>query len=406
MVVGDMRQSLRTESRHGYSGAASRIARVAYVEGALGGPDAVVSLAALFPHVEFSCVGPVWPDRVAAGIAALLVAAELDEVDQVVRRLENARQSAPVIVLLRDASVAATRRLMRAGAADILPAPAGEAALALSLERVLANGDATTAAGRGGQVIAWLKAGGGVGATALATQLASVLARRAGAASVCFTDLDLQFGLGALYLDLADAMTLTDILGGGGALEEAPLASAISRHGSGVRLLAAPREMTPLETLSPSDVVGLIGALRRDFAVTLIDLPTVWTAWTNEVLHLCDRIVLVTCLSVPHINLVQRQLAVIAAQGLDTVPLTLVCNQLNAGRQSLLSLKAAERAIGRAFDLAIPEDRKLMDEAVAQGRELSAIRAGSKLSKAIGELADALVPASVAPSAPRARFWS
>jgi pilus assembly protein CpaE len=144
----------------------------------------------------------------------------------------------------------------------------------------------------------------------------------------------------------------------------------------------------PLETLAASHIDGLIKGLRRDFPLTLIDLPSVWTAWTNRLLSLSDRIILVTHLSVPHIQLVKRQLQVLATQKLDTRPLTLVCNSVSPEQQSSVSIKAAERALGRAFDVVIPEDRRIMTAAINQGLELSAVRRGTKLEKAINDLAD------------------
>jgi pilus assembly protein CpaE len=403
--VNDFGAQLRVVSLNQKLDSTATRTRVGYVEGAIGGPEKILSLGALFPDVEFTGVGGTWPLRPTAGLTALIVGAEPSQVDEIASRLSAQPESLPVIVALRDADVATTRRLMRAGAADILSSPVNEAALALSLERLLAKAQTVAPTGPASQVIALLKAGGGTGATAIGTQLAVVMARRAVDAGVCYADLDLQFGLGALYLDLADAITLTDILGGGGSLEEAPLASAIARHLSGARLLAAPRELTPLETLGRHDVEGLVSALRRDFAITLLDLPAVWTAWTNQALQLSDRIVLVTELSVSHINLVKRQLKVLSAQNLGGIPLTLVCNKLSADQQAVVSLKTAEKAIGRPFDVVIPEDRRLMNEAIAQGRELSTIRTNSKLAKAIGDLAAQIVPATAAQPERNRKLW-
>ena len=149
--------------------------------------------------------------------------------------------------------------------------------------------------------------------------------------------------------------------------------------------------MTPLELLGPTEIDPLIAGLRRDFGLTLIDLPSVWTAWTNRVLQLADRIVLVTNLSVAHIHLVRRQLAAIEAQGLGDRPLTLVCNALAPDQTASLSLKAGERALGRPFDVVIPEDRKVMNDALNQGLEIASIKRGTKLEKAIALLADRIV---------------
>jgi len=160
----------------------------------------------------------------------------------------------------------------------------------------------------------------------------------------------------------------------------------------------------PLEAVSSQQIDGLITALKREFAITLIDLPTVWTAWTNHALQLCDQIIMVTNLSVPHANLVKRQLRVMTAQRLDTLALTLVCNRVSVDQKAVVSQKAAEKSIGRDFDIVIPEDRNLMNEAIAQGCELSEIRKGTKLEKALESLALKVSP--VTASAPvEKRGW-
>ncbi len=373
--------------------------QVGYVNGVLGGPERMTSLAALFPDVGFDSVGDDWPDQSPHDLTALIVGVDCArpaELEGACRRIARRSKEPPVVVVLLNADVTGTRRLMRAGAADVLPAPVSESALTLSLERLLARGDEPLhrPPSRAGQVVALLKAGGGVGATSLGTQLAILMAARRPGAGVCFADLDLQFGEGALYLDLAESMTITDVLSSSGALDDIPLASALAAHRSGVRVLAAPRELAPLDVLTPALIETLIKALRRDFALTLIDGPSAWTAWTNRALQLCDRIVMVTNLSVPHIDLVKRQLRVLQSQRLDQIPLTLVCNRVSADQQALVSIKAAQRALGRDFDVIIPEDRRLMNEAINQGIELSAVRRGSKIEKALEALAEIIAPAA------------
>jgi len=172
--------------------------------------------------------------------------------------------------------------------------------------------------------------------------------------------------------------------------------TALAAHRSGLRLLAAPRDVTALDALTPQLADALLTALRRDFALTIADLPSVWTAWTYRALQTAARIVLVTRLSVPHVHLVRRQLNLLAVQKLDAIPLTLVCNAVNNDRQNLLSIRAAERAIGRAFDIVIPEDTRVMETTCNQGLEISAIRRGTKLEKMIALLAEAMTADALA----------
>lgn len=366
--------------------------RIGVTEDVVGGPDRLASLAALFPHATFESAGARWADATPGRYDVLIAgvsAASAPSIEQAAAKLRALAPHERVIVVLGDADVVTSRRLLREGAADVLPAPAGEPALAVAIERQLAANPTLLKreAAKPGQVIAFLKAGGGVGATSLGVQLAALAAARA-PDRVCFADLDLQFGCGALYLDLPEALSIADVLGAGTGLQDTPFGTALASHKSGAKVLAAPRDITPLEALSPQLAEILITGLKRDFALTILDLPAVWTAWTNRVLQLADRIVMVTQLSVPHMQQLKRQMRIITSQGLDDHPMILVINGVSSEQQSQVSLKSAERAIGRKFDVVIPEDRRTMSAAINQGLTIGAVRRGTKLEKAIAELCE------------------
>jgi pilus assembly protein CpaE len=367
--------------------------RVGYVDGTIGDAEQLAVLGSLFANTSFESVGPVWPEHTPQHFEVLFVAvdgASGEQVAETVRRLRTRSMSTHIVVVLRGADIANTRLLMREGAADVLPAPVSDAALALSLERLLSRESVEAIPGRKpGQVVALLKAGGGVGATALGVQIAGMLATKAGRnAQVCLADLDLQFGCAGLYFDLQDVLTIADCLPVGDLLGETQFATSLAKHASGARVLAAPRQLTPLDALNSHLAEQLLSGLKRDFALTIVDLPSVWTTWTNRVLQLADRIVLVTQLSVPHVHLTRRQLSVLTLQKLDDKPLLLVCNGLSSEQQKQIPLKSAQRALGRDFDHVIPEDRQTMVEAINRGMQLSTLRRGTKLEKAIAALAN------------------
>jgi pilus assembly protein CpaE len=144
--------------------------------------------------------------------------------------------------------------------------------------------------------------------------------------------------------------------------------------------------MMALEGLALSDIDGLVSGLRRDMALTLIDLPSAWTAWTNHALQMADSIVVVTRLTVPHIHLVKRQLRMLGAQQLDADAVVLVCNGVSSDQLNSLPLKAAERALGRPFDVVIPDDARTMTAAINEGVALADVRRGTKLEKALSPL--------------------
>ena len=355
-------------------------------------------MAGLFPAIDFQFLGGR-PDNAPQDLDFLFMAvdgAAPEEIEQAVRRCRLNPAAPQTVFVLRNADLSNTRALLQSGAVDVLPAPMSETALALCLERIIARGKPMREASRPiGQLVAVLKAGGGVGATSLAVHAGIMAAGRIGAGGVCFADLDLQFGSAALYLDMAEALTVSDCLAVGEFLGDTQFATALAAHGSGMRLLAAPREVTALDALTPQSTDSLLTALRRDFALTIADLPPVWTAWTYRALQSAVRIVLVTGLSVPHVHLVRRQLSLLTLQKLDAIPLTLVCNAVNGDRQNMLSIRAAERAIGRPFDIVIPEDARVMEAACNQGVDIAAVKRGTKLEKAIAMLTEVMITEAV-----------
>lgn len=382
----------------------TNVQRVGIVEGALADARQFAAVAALFPDVQFEVVGADWPRHGCSGMTVLVAGADgaaATDLDGVAQRLRLAPPDLRVVVLLRNAEVTTTRRLMREGAADVIPAPASETSLAVTLDKLLRTHAPGGESGENGEIVAVLKAGGGVGATAVAVQSAALAAHRG--VSVCLADLDLQFGAAAVYLDLPDAATVSDCMSAGAGLKDLDFGGLLGRHASGLRLLASPRQVTPLDALAPPQTEALLGGLKRSFGVVVVDLPSVWTAWTNRVLQMADRIAIVTHLSVPHMHMVDRQLTTLRVQGLEDRPLTLICNALSTEQTSILPLKSAERALGRTFDVIVPEDRKTMYAAINQGVEIATIRGGTKLEKAIGEVAALLAPDPVATS--RTKSW-
>jgi pilus assembly protein CpaE len=71
-------------------------------------------------------------------------------------------------------------------------------------------------------------------------------------------------------------------------------------------------------------------------------------------------------------------------------------------QQNLLSIKSAERALGRSFDIIVPEDVRAMGAATNQGLPLAEVRRGTKLEKLVGQLAERMaMDALVAPQMQR-----
>lgn len=196
------------------------------------------------------------------------------------------------IVIMEDPSADIVRRLFRAGVTDVLPTPVMPVELVAALNTArgrkvdapLAGAPAT------GKIVTIFKTAGGVGATTLAANLGAALVPMV-TGKIALVDLDIQFGQVTTALDLRPRMTVIDALRAGARLDPILLASTLSAHESGLQILAAPNEITPLEAISEQFIDRLFKNLRAVAAVSIIEVPAAWAQWIGEALDKSDLII-------------------------------------------------------------------------------------------------------------------
>jgi len=120
----------------------------------------------------------------------------------------------------------------------------------------------------------------------------------------------------------------------------------------------------------------------REYELTLIDLPLLWTHWTHAALRASSLIILVVELTVPSLRQGRRQIEMLRQEELDDIPLLVVANRMTGGLfgRRGLSLKAAMTALGRKVDHAIPSSAA-MQAAGEAGVPLSEVSGGKSLEK-------------------------
>ena len=292
----------------------------------------------------------------------------------------------PVLGTATDATVQDVRQMMRSGLVDFLPQPIAREDLIAALE-LAARRRKKTEPERGprGKVVSFIKACGGVGSTTLAVQSACILADKQGAddRGVCLLDFDVQFGAAALHLDLDNRMGIADLLETPERLDFSLLETVMSRHASGLRLLAAPRDMITLDAVTTEFVKTCLSMARRNFAYCLLDLPMAWTPWSYQALEQSDLIFVVTQCTVAGVRQAKRQMQTLAAEGLGGIEVRVVMNRYEKGWGKSISLKEAEKALGAKIDHCIANDYKLVREALNQGTILKEIKRRSAVEKDI-----------------------
>lgn len=240
-------------------------------------------------------------------------------------RLAGTLSGRKVVAVAPRADSEHVRRLFRAGAADVLTTPVSAQAVAASLSEMLHP----TAPSRdtAGRTISVLKATGGAGATTLALNLARLLqADPPGGAAVL--DLDIQFGDTDIALGLEPRSTVLDILRAQSRFDGRFLQGVLCEHASGLRLLAPPRSLVPLDVMSPAFAAELVRQSSLLSATTVVDLPSAWTDWTSAVLRASDAIVLVAPATVCGVVGARKVLDTLEETGVER-PLFMVLNGLS-----------------------------------------------------------------------------
>ncbi|WP_310498705.1 AAA family ATPase [Sandarakinorhabdus sp.] len=295
----------------------------------------------------------------------------------------------PVIAAVRDLTVPVTRRLLRSDIADVLPIPFNIEELSQAIETGrdrISQSRSAQGPSRLGHIIAIQSAMGGTGGTMLASQIAQIWSEKR---SVCLIDLDVQQGNAALYLNLKPRLSIADLVEADDRLDGEFLRMVAERHKSGLSVIAAPSDMTPMDALSPDFIDRLLDVAAQQFDLVIVDLPGIWLDWTAAAMQKSDVIALVTVMTVPGIHQARRQLDVIEANTLSD-RVRIVLNRMPVGMFGKIDVSEAESALRHRVHFAISNDYPTVSSAIDEGKLISQIKMKSRVEKDIRQIAVAV----------------
>lgn len=326
------------------------------------------------------------PSALAGSAAAVIQVTENDEAS-LARFRKLAEGPVPLIAAAYDPSLTFVRSLVRLGAHDVVPLPLDPEELETALDPIRRMAAAQGPRPKAGhqKVVAIIKGEGGAGATALLGQLAARFAERevAQGREACLIDLDVQFGDAALQLGLQPALTFSDLLEAGKRLDGEMLRSVASLHGSGLRIVSAPREIMPLEMMTSDQVLAILDLATTEFGTVFVDLPANWTNWSLSLLARADMILLVTELRVSSLHRARRQLDLLSSQDLHNLDLRIIVNRVEKGLFKNVSPADAERVLKKPVAFTIANDHVTMGQALERGVPLADVKRKCQLIKDI-----------------------
>jgi CheY-like chemotaxis protein len=229
-----------------------------------------------------------------------------------------------------------------------------------------------------GRVVVFLGFRGGVGKTTLAANFAGALAR--GGRRVCLMDLSPVGGQVTLHLRLRPKATWLDLPA---ALNTDVIASAVTKHESGLFVLAAPAKPVR-NTLSESAAQATITHLRSLFTDVVVDGAPWLDDATCAALGQSRRVLVTLSPDVAAVQTTLAALPVLTQLGIGDDRLKVLLNHTTA--ETIVPQAAVEKALSRSVDAVIPFD-KSQAAALAQGVPLVLSQPNSGLVAAIAALA-------------------
>jgi len=294
----------------------------------------------------------------------------------------------PVIVAIPGFDVNLARQLLQMRVADFVVKPVQPLDLVRACARA-AQGAKSGSSATEASIYTFLPASGGVGLTTLAIETAMQLLKGDGSqkSSTCLVDLDFQHGSCCDYLDLEPRLDLDEIEPRPDRLDRQLLEVMISEHPSGLKVIAAPSRPAEMRSFDFEVVTRLLDLVAAHFDNVVIDVPRTWFAWTDSVLIGSNRLFLVTEMTVPGLKHARHLVNVIRERLADGPRPEVIVNRFE---QRLFGpgLRRAdiEQALGDSLICTIPNNFRLVSEAIDRGVPLDEVKAGNNISGALAKL--------------------
>jgi len=284
------------------------------------------------------------------------------------------------------------------GADEYVPKPVEMAVLEAKIE-VLIKRFRTTKGGeavakRGGNVVLFLHAKGGVGCTTLAVNAAVALAATT-IYRVTLLDLNLEFGNAPMLMNLTSPRTLADLAENAHEqLDETAFASYLEQDRSGVRVLAGCDLPERAELVTVPAVQQAVDLLQKQSDYVVVDAPASFSQHVLAVLDSTDAVVIVTAAHLPSLKATKQALEVLEKLSFPTERTVLVVNRTSAAG---VEMDHVARFFNRKPDVVVPHT-EAADDAADRGRPLTVLHPDSAASKVVRDLA-----ARIAVAAPAGR---
>jgi pilus assembly protein CpaE len=239
---------------------------------------------------------------------------------------------------------------------------------------------------KSGRIINVIGSKGGVGTTMIATNLAVNLARTGKDRLVALVDMNMLFGEVSLFLNIQPKYHWGVIADSIDRIDRTFLFNTLSRHNSGLYVLPAPGKFNGHAEATPATMKRLLALMREIFDYTVIDSGQSLKEISLAASGAADGVLLVSTLSLPCLVNSRKMLESFEEVNIDPkAHVKILINRFL--KKSEISLKDAEKTLGKKAFWLVPNDYKRTVSSINQGRPLAETAPKAPTAKSLDELA-------------------
>ena len=302
-----------------------------------------------------------------------------------------ARHNERVFFILVSDEISASdyKRLIRTGGADwVSPNGTAQEITDIVSKYVTASARSAESTGRPA-VVSFVPSAGGVGNTTIVLEVGVHLKTQKATRSrnICCVDLDFQNSHICDYLDIEARLQIQDISDHPKRLDAHLFNIFISRHSSGLDVIAAPRSKLDVCDIAVGALDALFQMIAHHYDLVLVDLPVSWFSWTTPVIANSDAAVISGTNSIPCLRQIAETLEAVQGAKRKNAEIAIAINRCQRGSLGgIARQRHVETVLGDQKLFYIAEDPAAL-ECVNTGRPMALSPTNRKIKSQFEALA-------------------
>ncbi len=304
---------------------------------------------------------------------------------EIIGKISANHKTCKIIVTSSDYTTDTIIKAMRAGSREFLPKPIIKDELFLCIHKIKENIAGMNSDEKKCRVITTFSNKGGIGKTAIATNLALEIANMT-KEKVALIDLNLQLGDITTFLDINPSFDISYVIQNLTRIDETFLLSTLEKYkDTSLYVLADPPYLEQAEDITAEQINTLFQVLKQAFSYIVVDTSANFDGKTITALDNSDLILLITIVNLPAIRNCQRCLDLFDRLGYEKEKTKIVLNRYMENDE--IKVEDVEDVLEQGVYWKIPNNYFTIMSAINKGVPVASVNSDSNIAQSYRELA-------------------